>query len=172
MVCSTTRSPTRALKELYLPPFEAAVTQAHVATAMCAYPRLNGTYQCEDPALLGQFAQWGFTGIIRSDLGSVHDPVAAIEAGVDLIKPASVRRLDYLVRTHRLPVATVDRAVTRVLTVLFANGLVDQPASGSPGTAVTSDAHTDFAQTAAERSAVLLKDAGGALPGGRRPTAP
>ena len=123
----------RALKELYLPPFEAAVTQAHVATAMCAYPRLNGTYQCEDPALLGQLAQWGFTGIIRSDLGSVHDPVAAIEAGVDLIKPASVRRLDYLVRTTVCPSPRWTAPCTAVLTVLFANGLVDRPAIRLPG---------------------------------------
>ncbi len=73
--------PTRALEELYLPPFEAAVTQAHVSAAMCAYPQLNGTYQCQDPALLAQLGRWGFTGFIRSDLGSVHDPVAALAAG-------------------------------------------------------------------------------------------
>ena len=99
----------RALEELYLPPFEAAVTQAHVASAMCAYPQLNGTYQCQDQGLLSQLAAWGFTGFIRSDLGSVHDPVAAIDAGTDLIKPASVNRLDLLVREHRLSMATVNR---------------------------------------------------------------
>ena len=100
----TTVSP-RALEELYFPPFKAAVTQAHVATVMCAYPRLQGTYQCQDPALTSQLADWGFTGFIRSDLGSVHDPVAAIEAGTDLLKPSSVATLDLLVREHRLAVA-------------------------------------------------------------------
>ncbi len=69
----------RALQEIYLPPFEAAVTQAHVASIMCAYPKLNGTYQCQDPELLSLLAQWGFTGFVRSDLGSVHDPVAALD---------------------------------------------------------------------------------------------
>ncbi len=154
----------RALEELYFPPFEAAITQAHIPTAMCAYPQLNGTYQCQDTALLSQLATWGFTGIIRSDLGSVHDPAAAINAGTDLIKPASVVRLDLLVREHRLSVTAVDRAVSRVLTVMFAHGLVDRPVSGSPGSAVNSDSHTDFALVAAERSAVLLKDAADALP--------
>jgi beta-glucosidase len=154
----------RALEELYFPPFKAVVTQAHVATAMCAYPQLNGTYQCQDPALLDQLAQWGFTGIIRSDLGSVHDPVAAIDAGTDLIKPASVARLSLLVREHRLTLKAVDRAVARVLTEMFAHGLVDRPVTGSPGTAVDSDSHTDFALTAAERSAVLLKNTGATLP--------
>ncbi|HEY5096918.1 MAG TPA: glycoside hydrolase family 3 C-terminal domain-containing protein [Acidimicrobiales bacterium] len=154
----------RALEELYFPPFKAAVTRAHVSTVMCAYPRLNGTYQCQDPALSGQLADWGFTGFIRSDLGSVHDPVVAIEAGTDLLKPSSVTSLDLLVRGHRLALAAVDRAVTRVLTQMFAHGLVDRPESGSPGTAVDSDSHTDFALVAAERSAVLLKDVGNILP--------
>ena len=156
--------PTRALEELYFPPFEAAVRKAHVSAAMCAYPRLNGTFQCQDPGLLGQLGRWGFTGIIRSDLGSVHDPVAALAAGTDLLKPASVNRLDLLVHEHRLSVATVDRAAARVLTQMFAHGLVDRPASGTPGNAVDSDSHSDFALTAAERSAVLLKDSGGVLP--------
>ena len=154
----------RALEELYFPPFKAAVTRAHVSTVMCAYPRLNGTYQCQDPALSGQLADWGFAGFIRSDLGSVHDPVAAIEAGTDLLKPSSVAALARLVREHRLPVAAVDRAVIRVLTQMFVHGLVDRPTTGSPGTAVDTDSHTDLALVAAERSAVLLKDAGGVLP--------
>ena len=65
--------PDRALQEIYLPPFKAAVTQAHVATLMCAYPRLDGTFQCEDPALGLTLEQWGFAGFVRSDLGAVHD---------------------------------------------------------------------------------------------------
>ena len=154
----------RALEELYFPPFKAAVTQAHVSTFMCAYPQLNGIYQCQDRALTNQLAAWGFTGFIRSDLGSVHDPVAAIESGTDLLKPSSVATLDLLVREHRLAVSAVDRAVTRVLTQMFAHGLVDRPSGGSPGTAVDSDSHTDFALVAAERSAVLLKNTGDTLP--------
>ena len=102
--------------------------------------------------------------MIRSDLGSVHDPVTALDAGTDLIKPSSVARLDLLVREHRLGMAAVNRAVVRILTVMFAHGLVDRPAAGSPGTAVDSDSHTDFALTAAERSAVLLQNTGALLP--------
>ncbi len=125
----------RALQELYLPPFEAAVRQAHVSSVMCAYPQLNGTFQCQDGALLSQLDQWGFTGFVRSDLGSVHDPVAAIDAGTDLIKPASVARLKLLVDEHRLSLSAVDAAVTRVLTTMFAHGLVGRQVTGSPGDA-------------------------------------
>ncbi len=156
--------PTRALEELYLPPFEAAVRQAHISSAMCAYPQLNGTYQCQDPGLLNQLAAWGFRGIVRSDLEAVHDPVAAINAGTDLLKPASVTRLALLVHEHRLTLSAVNRAVTTILTTMFAHGLVDRTDSDTPGAPVDSDSHTDFALSAAERSAVLLKNVAATLP--------
>jgi beta-glucosidase len=154
----------RALQEIYLPPFRAAVTGAHVATVMCAYPELNGTFQCQDPGLLDLLGQWGFTGVVRSDLGSVHDPVAALVAGTDVLKPASQYQLATLVGEGRLPTAVVDAAVTRVLTLMFAHGLVGQVSTGAPGTPVDSVAHTHFALHAAERSAVLLKDRAAVLP--------
>ncbi len=65
--------PNRALQEIYLPPFKAAVTQGHVATLMCAYPQLDGVFQCQDPILGLVLQQWGFAGFVRSDLGAVHD---------------------------------------------------------------------------------------------------
>jgi beta-glucosidase len=154
----------RALEELYLPPFKAAVTQAHVSTVMCAYPQLNGTFQCQDSQLLDLLDQWGFTGFVRSDLGSVHDPVAALSAGTDLIKPATVHTLATLVRQRLLPMSVVDTAVTRVLTGMFAHGLMGRPVTGSLGTPVDSASHTTFALLAAERSAVLLKNDNAVLP--------
>ncbi len=156
--------PERAIQEIYLPPFEAAVTQAHVASIMCAYPRLNGTYQCQDPQLMSVLGQWGFTGFVRSDLGSVHDPIAALSAGTDLIKPARVRALSTLIDEHQLPMSVVDAAVTKVVTQMFAAGLVGQAQTGTLATPVDSAAHTHFALQAAERSAVLLKNTGSILP--------
>lgn len=160
----------RALQEIYLPPFEAAVTQAHVASIMCAYPKLNGTYQCQDPQLQSMLAQWGFTGFVRSDLGSVHDPIAALSSGTDLIKPARVRALSTLIDEHQLPVSVVDAAVIKVVTQIFAAGLVGQAQTGSLDSPVDSDAHTAFDLQAAERSAVLLKNASSILPLDHSPT--
>ncbi len=154
----------RTLREIYLPPFEAAVRQGHVASVMCAYPQLNGVYQCQDPALVAQLHQWGFTGFVRSDLGAVHDPVAALTAGVDLIKPLSVPTLTALWRTGSLPMSVVDAAVRRVLTQMFAWHLIGRPPLGSPGSVVDSPDHAAVALVTAERSAVLLKNAGGVLP--------
>ena len=127
-------------------------------------PQLNGTFQCQDGSLLGLLQQWGFDGFVRSDLGSVHDPLAAIGAGTDLIKPAQVRRLAPLVGQPGLPMSSVDAAVTRVLTSMFAHGLVTRPDVGSPDSVVDSPAHTTFALTTAERSAVLLKNDRSVLP--------
>jgi beta-glucosidase len=154
----------RALEELYLPPFKAAVTDAHVSSVMCAYPQLNGTFQCQDGSLLALLQQWGFNGFVRSDLGSVHDPLAAVTAGTDLIKPAQVDRLAPLVGQPGLPASAVDGAVTQVLTAMFAHGLVTRSGVGSPDSVVDSPAHSAFALTTAERSAVLLKDQGRILP--------
>ncbi len=154
----------RVLDEIYLPPFEAAVTQGHVASLMCAYPQWNGTYQCQDPALSQVLSQWGFTGFVRSDLGAVHDPVAALAAGTDLIKPSSVASLAQLSSEGRLPAALVHSAVTRVLAQMFSYGLVGRRTTGTPGSPVDTRQHAAFALKAAERSAVLLKNAGGVLP--------
>jgi len=154
----------RAMQEIYLPPFKAAVTQAGVASLMCAYPRLNGTFQCQDPALGQILQQWGFTGFVRSDLGAVHAPALALTSGVDLLNPSSVQELYGLMLRGRLTEATVDSDVERVLTEMFAYGLVGRPATGAPGTPVATPADTAFAVTAAERSAVLLRNNDQVLP--------
>ncbi len=154
----------RTLQEIYLPPFKAAVTQGHVATLMCAYPRLNGTFQCQDPALGLTLQQWGFAGFVRSDLGAVHDQPTALGSGVQLLKPSSIDTLTDMITSHRLTVPTVDADVERILTEMFAYGVVGRPATGAPGTPVNVPSHADFALTAAERSAVLLKNQSALLP--------
>ncbi len=154
----------RALEEIYLPPFRAAVTQAHVASVMCAYPQLNGTYQCQDPYLLALLGQWGFAGFVRSDLGAVHDPVAALRSGTNLLKPEDVAQLAGLVDNGTLPMSAVDDATIRVLTAMFAHGVVGREDTGAPGDPVDSVSHTEFSLVAAERSAVLLKDQDSVLP--------
>jgi beta-glucosidase len=150
----------RALQEIYLAPFRAAVRQAGVATLMCAYPRLNGTFECENPALANDLAQWGFTGVVRSDEGAVHNPATAVQVGTDLLKPASVSSLAADVAKGSLPVAAVDTAVKSVLTQMFAYGLIGQPLRGTPAMKVDTPGHTAVALQDAERSIVLLRNHG------------
>ncbi len=154
----------RALEEIYLPPFAAAVRKAHVASVMCAYPQLNGVYQCQDGSLDSVLTGWGFAGFVRSDLSAVHVPAAALGAGVDLVKPASVSRLVTLLRARLLSETVLNRAVGRVLTVMFAHGLVGRTIDNAPGHPVATPAHAGVALTTAERGAVLLKNRDGILP--------
>ncbi|MGD0393939.1 MAG: glycoside hydrolase family 3 C-terminal domain-containing protein, partial [Acidimicrobiales bacterium] len=154
----------RALHEIYLPPFEAAVTRAHVSSVMCAYPRFEGVFQCQDAELLGLLRQWGFSGFVRSDLDAVQDPVAALSSGTDLLKPAVGAHLIALVRQHLLPVTVLDAAVTSVLTEMFAHGLIGRRTTGEASAVADSAGHAAFALAAAEHSAVLLKNSGSVLP--------
>ena len=154
----------RALNEIYLAPFKSAVTQAHVASIMCAYPQLNGTFQCEDPGLAQVLQSWGFSGFVRSDLGAVHNSAAALNSGTDLLKPTSVAELASAVALGSVTESTIDVDVERMLTQMFAFGLVGQAVTGAPGTSVDTSAHTAFALSSAERSVVLLQNRSNLLP--------
>jgi len=81
--------PDRALRELYLPAFEAAVKDADVASVMAAYNRVNGTHATENHRTLTEILRedWGFSGFVVSDWWSITDGPAAVEAGLDLDMP-------------------------------------------------------------------------------------
>jgi beta-glucosidase len=155
----------RALAEIYLRGFQSAVEQAHVASIMCAYGKVNGTYACQDPHLLHLLGRrWGFRGFVRSDLGAVPDPIAAFAAGIDAIKPAATTQLRDAWFAGRIERYRIDRSVFRILRAMFAYGIVTHPPSGHAHTVVATPAHASFALRAAERTMVLLKDGAGALP--------
>ena len=78
----------RTLREIYLPPFEAAVKKAGVWAVMSAYNRLDGTYCSEHTALLTDLlrTEWGFDGLVVSDWRGTHS-AGAVTAGLDLEMP-------------------------------------------------------------------------------------
>src|SRR4029077_13665801 len=73
------------LQEIYFPAFKASVQQGGAASVMCSYPRINGTYACENPFLLGTLKDdWGFLGFVGPDAAlAVRDTLAAVNAGTD-----------------------------------------------------------------------------------------
>ena len=152
----------RTLREIYLPAFERIVTQAKPATVMCAYNKVNGVYAAHNRWLLTEVLreEWGFTGAVVSDWGAVHDPVAALAAGLDLEMPGtgglSAQRIVGAVRAGELDEAAVDAAAGRVLALAR---LAAGPASG-----FDADVHHALARQLACDCAVLLKNDGGALP--------
>lgn len=76
----------RALREIYLPGFEAAVKRGKVKGIMGAYNKLHGTHCCHHEELLNKILreEWGFAGITISDWGGVHDTKEALLNGLDI----------------------------------------------------------------------------------------
>jgi beta-glucosidase len=114
----------RALREIYLPPFEQAVKKAGVMAVMSSYNRLNGTYTSEHPWLLTKVLreEWGFDGIVMSDWFGSHSTVATVNAGLDLEMPGPTRdrgeKLVKAVRNGEVKPETVRAAAGRILTLL------------------------------------------------------
>jgi beta-glucosidase len=76
----------RALREIYLPGFKAAVQQGGVYSLMGSYNKFRGTYATENPYLMQTILkdEWGFKGLVMSDWGSVHNTMEALRNGTDL----------------------------------------------------------------------------------------
>jgi len=154
----------RALRELYLVPFEAAVVEGGALSVMNGYNRLRGEY-CSHNAYLNRQVlktDWGFPGFVVTDWGSLHDTVAGALGGLDVEMNAgdAIRyfRQPLLdaVRDGRVPAARIDDMARRVLYVMARIGkLGDRPrAVGARNT----PAHQAFAREVAEQAIVLLKN--------------
>src|SRR6185503_14403886 len=73
----------RVLHELYFLPFEMAVKDGRVASVMCSYNMVDGSYACQDEYNLTNVlrTQWGFTGYVQTDFTALHATAAAVRAG-------------------------------------------------------------------------------------------
>jgi beta-glucosidase len=171
---NTTDMSEIALRQIYLPPYKAAV-EAGAATVMSAFNSLNGVPASANPFLLGKVlrGEWGFNGFVVSDYTAVmeltHHGIAldpatatrkALTAGVDVDMMSHFydTQLPGLIRSGVVPMSVVDEAVRRVLRVKFATGLFEHPYA--EGVEVTSavPAHRPLVRKAAEESLVLLKN--------------
>jgi beta-glucosidase len=76
----------RTLREIYLPAFEASVKQRDAGAVMCAYPSVNGQFNCENIHLLKDIlrGEWGFQGFVQSDYTATRSTIPAALAGLDL----------------------------------------------------------------------------------------
>ncbi len=154
----------RALREIYLYPFEQVARRADPKTFMCSYNRVNGEYACQNRHLLDELlrGEWGFKGFVMSDWGAVDRRVPALEAGLELQMPGDggegARALVRAVRDGSLSERVLDRAVERLL------GVLDWAARNHrPDARADRAAHHALAVEAALETMVLLKNEG-ALP--------
>jgi beta-glucosidase len=154
----------RTLREIYLPPFEAAVKRAKVGTVMCAYNLVNGTHNCENGPLLNGILKhdWGFRGFVLSDYGAAHDTAASLKGGLDF-EPWPGTTYDSAdvtaaVASGSVSPAVIDEHVRRYLRTLFAFGVFDRPAYVDNEAQIDKAAHAAAARRIEENSITLLRN--------------
>ena len=171
----------RSLREVYLPPFRAAL-DAGALSVMSAFNEIAGVPSNANPWLLRDVlrGEWGFRGFVVSDYTADEELIAhgvaadtreatrlSFLAGTDVSMQSGLynAHLPTLVAAGDVPMARLDEAVRRVLAVKERLGLFDDPMRGLDGTAPSDwPAHRALAREAAARSIVLLKNEGGLLP--------
>jgi beta-glucosidase len=174
----------RALRETYLPPFEAAA-KAGTASYMTAFNALGGVPTTGNAQLLRAMlrGEWGYDGMLVSDWRSIEELMAhgvatnrteagalALRAGVDMDMVSDVYAQDLLAAVERDPelMRLVDEAVRRILAVKRDLGLFAIPYqyhdTAREAAVMLAPAHRAEARRIAERSIVLLKNEGGTLP--------
>ena len=174
----------RILREVFLPPFEAAVKEAGVLSVMPSYNEIDGVPSHKNSWLLEKLLrqEWGFRGLVAADYNGIAELVSrhkvavdradaaqqALKAGVDieLPDPASYPSLPQLVSEGKVSIADIDRSVGRVLRAKFQLGLFENPFVDVERAVklTNSAAHQQLAAEAARRSIVLLKNANNLLP--------
>ncbi len=170
----------RALREYYLPAFEALVKEAKVESVMSAYNSVNGAPCSANVPLLDEILrkEWGFGGHVVSDCGALDDILTghkaansavdavalALEAGCDLCCSAFYSHLVEAVRKGRVKEALVDRALRRLFTTRMKLGILGDhdptPWDGLGAEAVCTPRHRALALRCAEESLVLVKNDG------------
>lgn len=179
---NTTDMSEWTLREIYFPPFKAAV-EAGVGTLMTAFNDLNGVPATANPFTLTKVlrGEWQFDGFVVSDYTAVEELIKhglatdgadaaqlALNAGTDM---EMVSRLynqhgPQLLRSGQLSMKTIDEAVRRILRIKFRLGLFDQPYADETRerAVLLNPAHVAAARQVAARSMVLLKNDGNLLP--------
>lgn len=171
----------RNLRNIYLPPFEAAA-KAGAATFMTSFNDNDGVPSTGNKFILRDVlrGEWGFDGLVVTDWNSAREMIAhgvatddkdaaalAVNAGVDM-EMVSYTFFKYLpeeIKAGKVKQSVVDEAVRNILRVKFRLGLFDNPYVDEKKASVMYDAsHLEAAKRAAEESAVLLKNEGEVLP--------
>jgi beta-glucosidase len=159
----------RALREIYLPAFEAAVRQGHVGAVMNSYNLVNGVHATQNPFLNIQVLrkEWGFPGTLMSDWNASYDGVAEANNGLDLEMPTGkfMNKASLLpaVKSGAVKEATIDEKVRHILTTAMMFGWLDRP---QQDTSIKLDDPQDnaVALRSARESVTLLKNEGALLP--------
>ncbi len=152
----------RALRELYLVPFELAVTEGGTLGIMTSYNRVNGEYCTEQRWLLTDLlrGEWGFEGLVTTDWASAADTVRSAEAGLTIEMPAGDRIygsvLAAAVTAGQVDESTLDELAGRLLSSFEAVGAWDdEPA---PEQSIDDPDHRALVRRASAQAMVLYRN--------------
>ena len=169
----------RALREIYLPAFEAAVKEGGAWAIMGAYNLYKNQHNCHNDIMLNQILkkEWGFDGVVVSDWGGCHDTEQAIHNGLDMEFGSWTNGLSWgvsnaydsyylaspyrqLIQEGKVGTKELDDKVRRVLRLFFRTTMNRQRPVGF----LCSEAHYDVARRVGGEGIVLLRNEGNLLP--------
>jgi beta-glucosidase len=169
----------RALREIYLPAFEAAVKEGKAWSIMGAYNLYKNQHNCHNDILLNKILkqEWGFDGVVISDWGGAHSTEEAVTNGLDLefgtwtdgLTMGATNAYDNyylanaykrLIKEGKFTTRELDEKVRRVLRLMFRTNMNRQRPYGS----MCSEAHYAAARKIAGEGVVLLKNDRNILP--------
>ncbi|GHO93913.1 beta-glucosidase [Reticulibacter mediterranei] len=160
----------RTMREIYLPPFEAAIREARSWTIMASYNLVNGVAASENSYLLTEILrdEWGYDGLVVSDwFMSVKSTAPSVNAGLDLEMPGpGVWRGELLlqaVERGEVDEATLDTSIRRLLLLLQRAGVFEHPEEPAEQ-GIDLPEHRALIREAAAEGIVLLKNEGDVLP--------
>lgn len=160
----------RALREIYLPAFKAAVEKGNAYTVMSAYNLVNGKHCSENDFLLNTIlkGEWKFKGLVMSDWGGTHSTINAAKNGLDLEMGSSgpydqwffADPLLKAVKEGKVSEKVINEKVKRILWVMYHTSMNPNKAVAS----INTRAHSKTAYEIATESIVLLKNQRNLLP--------
>jgi beta-glucosidase len=159
----------RALNEIYLPAFKAAVQEAQVLCVMNSYNKVNGHYASENDALLIEKLkrEWDYHWLVMSDWGAVHSTAPTANGGMDLEMPTGAYLNDSTLaiplKTGIVKESTIDDKVRRILRVIVKLGLFEKPSLKDEGL-IGSQENRHAAFEASKEGIVLLQNKNNILP--------
>ncbi len=156
----------RAMREIYLAPFKAAVTEADAFGVMAAYNKVSGRWCAENDVLLNKILrdEWGFAGMVISDWGGTHSTVDAIQNGLNVEMPDKRffgKALLDAMKSGQVSENLLNQRVREILRVRLA--IKPVPADKANWEITSQPAQQQIAYEVACKSIVLLKNEG-ALP--------
>lgn len=177
---NSTFIPERVLRNVYLPPFKAAV-DAGCATFMTSFNDNDGVPSTANKFVLRDVLrdEWKYDGMVVSDWASVLEMVnhgfckdgkdaaeKALNAGVDMemVSATYIRNLKQSLEEKKVKMEDIDNAVRNILRLKFRLGLFENPYIVTPQSVKYADEHLKKAQKAAEQSVILLKNENQVLP--------